>query len=52
MERERLRGTLMLWPGVADEQLGTKAYYVRTGRFQDVSLHARCLMVRTKKGRA
>src|SRR3954462_9499167 len=28
MEREHLRGTIKLWPGVAEEQLGTKAYYV------------------------
>jgi aminobenzoyl-glutamate utilization protein B len=36
MERERLPGTLRLWPGVAEEQLGTKAHYVRAGLFQDV----------------
>lgn len=36
MERERIPGTLMLWPGVAEEQLGTKAYYVRAGVFKDV----------------
>jgi len=29
MEREHLPGTLVLWPGVAEELLGTKAYYVR-----------------------
>ncbi|MEZ5285747.1 MAG: hypothetical protein R2712_13260 [Vicinamibacterales bacterium] len=29
MEREKLPGTLMIWPGVAEELLGTKAYYVR-----------------------
>src|SRR5207253_6900156 len=29
MEREKLPGTLMLWPGVAEELLGTKAYFVR-----------------------
>ena len=27
MEREKLQGTLMIWPGVAEELLGTKAYY-------------------------
>ena len=26
----------MLWPGVAEEQLGSKAYYVRDGYFKDV----------------
>jgi aminobenzoyl-glutamate utilization protein B len=36
MEREHLPGTLMLWPGVAEEQLGSKAYYVRAGVFRDV----------------
>jgi aminobenzoyl-glutamate utilization protein B len=36
MEREKLPGTLMIWPGVAEEQLGTKAYYVRAGLFKDV----------------
>ncbi|MBI2536766.1 MAG: peptidase dimerization domain-containing protein, partial [Gemmatimonadetes bacterium] len=38
MERGRLPGTLMLWPGVAEEQLGTKAYYVRAGLFKDVDV--------------
>lgn len=36
MEREHLPGTLMLWPGVAEEQLGTKAYFVRDGYFKNV----------------
>jgi aminobenzoyl-glutamate utilization protein B len=38
MEREKLPGTIMIWPGVAEEQLGTKAYYVRSGLFKDVDL--------------
>jgi len=38
MERERMPGTLMLWPGVAEEQLGTKAYFVRAGMFRDVDV--------------
>jgi len=38
MEREKLPGTIMIWPGVAEEQLGTKAYYVRSGMFKDVDL--------------
>ncbi len=38
MEREHLPGTLMLWPGVAEEQLGSKAYYVRAGLFKDVDV--------------
>ena len=36
MEREGIPGTLKLWPGVAEEQLGTKAYFVRDGYFEDV----------------
>jgi aminobenzoyl-glutamate utilization protein B len=36
MEREKLPGTIMLWPGVAEEQLATKAWYVRAGLFKDV----------------
>jgi aminobenzoyl-glutamate utilization protein B len=38
MEREKLAGTLVLWPGVAEEQLATKAYYVRAGVFKDVDV--------------
>jgi len=36
MEREKLPGTLVLWPGVAEELLATKAYYIRDGYFKDV----------------
>jgi aminobenzoyl-glutamate utilization protein B len=36
MTRERLPGTIRLWPGVAEELLATKAYFVRAGRFKDV----------------
>ena len=38
MEREHLSGTLVLWPGVAEELLGTKAYYVREGLFKDTDV--------------
>ncbi|HLY20800.1 MAG TPA: amidohydrolase [Bryobacteraceae bacterium] len=38
MERERLSGTIMLWPGVAEELLGTKAYYVRAGLFKNADV--------------
>ena len=38
MEREHMPGTLMLWPGVAEEDLGTKAYLVRAGIFKDVDV--------------
>jgi aminobenzoyl-glutamate utilization protein B len=36
MEREKIPGTLVLWPGVAEELLGAKAYFVRAGVFKDV----------------
>ena len=36
MEREKLPGTLVIWPGVAEEQLASKAWYVRDGYFKDV----------------
>jgi aminobenzoyl-glutamate utilization protein B len=38
MEREHLKGTIRLWPGVAEEELGSKAYYVRAGMFKDVDV--------------
>src|SRR5476651_1184156 len=38
MEREHLKGTIRLWPGVAEEDLGTKAYYVRAGVFKNVDI--------------
>src|SRR5437899_9766113 len=38
MEREHLQGTLRLWPGVAEEDVGTKAYYVRAGMLKDVDV--------------
>src|SRR5712671_6709462 len=38
MEREHLQGTIQLWPGVAEELVGTKAYFVRAGMFKDVDV--------------
>ena len=38
MERERLPGTIKIWPGVAEELVGTKAYFVRAGLFKDVDI--------------
>ena len=38
MEREKLPGTLVLWPGVAEELVGTKAYYTRDGYFDKVDI--------------
>jgi len=36
MQRERIRGTIVIWPGVAEELLSGKAWFVRDGRFKDV----------------
>jgi aminobenzoyl-glutamate utilization protein B len=36
MEKNRLPGTLKLFPGIAEELLAVKAYYVRAGLFRDV----------------
>jgi aminobenzoyl-glutamate utilization protein B len=38
MEREKLPGTLMLWPGVAEELIASKAWFVRDGVFKDVDV--------------
>ena len=42
MERDGIAGTLKLWPGVAEEQLGTKAHFVRAGLFDDVDAVLYC----------
>ena len=36
MKDNKLKGTLKIWPGVAEEQLGSKAYFTRDGYFDDV----------------
>ena len=38
MEREGISGTLVVWPGVAEELVGTKAFYTRDGYFDDVDI--------------
>ncbi len=38
MAREKLSGTLKIWPGVAEEVVGAKAFYVRAGLFTDVDI--------------
>jgi len=38
MEREKLPGTIRIWPGTAEELVATKAYYVREGFFKDVDV--------------
>ena len=39
MERDKLPGTLMLWPGVAEELVASKAWFVRDGMFKDVDVN-------------
>ena len=36
MEREELPGTIVLWPGIAEELLGSKAWFARDGHFDGV----------------
>jgi aminobenzoyl-glutamate utilization protein B len=38
MERDKLPGTLMLWPGVAEELVASKAWFIRDGVFKDVDI--------------
>jgi len=38
MERENIPGTLVIWPGVAEELVGTKAYFTRDGYFDEVDM--------------
>ncbi len=38
MEREKLPGTLVIWPGVAEELVAGKAFLVRDGLFKDVDV--------------
>ncbi len=42
MEKYKLTGTLKLFPGVAEELLGAKAFYIREGFFKDVDLVLGC----------
>jgi aminobenzoyl-glutamate utilization protein B len=36
MQKNHLSGTLIIWPGVAEELLGSKAWYIRDGYFKNV----------------
>ena len=38
MIENNISGTLLLWPGVAEEILGAKAWYVRDGYFDNVDI--------------
>jgi aminobenzoyl-glutamate utilization protein B len=38
MEKHHIAGTLKIFPGIAEELLGTKAFFVRAGLFKDVDV--------------
>ena len=38
MQEHKIAGTLKIFPGVAEEILGSKAFYVRAGLFKDVDI--------------
>ena len=38
MEKNKLPGTIKVWPGVAEELVAGKAYFVRAGVFKDVDV--------------
>src|SRR5262249_54666948 len=42
MEKHKLAGTIKLIPGVAEELVGTKAFYLRAGLFKDVDIVLGC----------
>ncbi len=38
MDKHKLPGTIRIYPGVAEEQLGSKAHFVRAGLFKDLDI--------------
>jgi len=36
MQKNNIPGTLVIWPGVAEELLGSKAWYIRDGYFKNI----------------
>lgn len=38
MEREKVAGTIVVWPGIAEELLGGKAQFTKAGVFKDVDV--------------
>ncbi|RPJ77809.1 MAG: amidohydrolase, partial [Acidobacteria bacterium] len=47
MEREKIPGTIKVWPGIAEELLGGKAQFVKAGVFKDVDI---CLFAHVSSG--
>ena len=42
MEENKIAGTIKLYPGVAEELLGAKAFFIRAGLFKDVDIVLGC----------
>ncbi len=42
MEKNKLSGTIRLYPGVAEELVATKAFFVRAGLFKDLDIMLGC----------
>ena len=38
MKKEKITGTLIIWPGIAEELVASKAWYTRDGFFDDVDI--------------
>ena len=38
MKRENIKGTLILWPGIAEELVAAKAWYTRDGLFDNIDM--------------
>ena len=47
MEREKIGGTILVWPGIAEELLGGKAQFAKAGVFKDVDV---CLFSHISSG--
>ncbi len=47
MEREKIAGTILVWPGIAEELLGGKAQFVKAGVFKEVDI---CLFAHIASG--
>ena len=42
MEKHKLTGTIKIFPGVAEELVGAKAFFVRAGLFKDIDIMLGC----------
>ena len=49
MAREKIPGTIRIWPGTAEELVGTKAFFIRAGLFKDVDVVRHPMVARIVK---